>query len=354
VNRLHAFFGITKKPFVVVSTLLEKDKKSVIDFLQALNAPLYLEGVSGIREEPRLNHLKLRNVQRLWEISERHGYLIDGILRIGGMPTLRPWRDLEKKEGQLSVCSLSHLPFSGLSWADVIHVDISNFLRQYTPRTKFTLRNAIAWLSADRDNQKVLRDLIAQFPLAEPSLFFHLSETIPQGSLVYLGNSLPIREWDLVATEDFRHLRVFASRGINGIDGQVSTFLGMALPQLENWGIFGDLTMLYDLAAPWILTQLKDVHINFIVINNGGGQIFSQMFSDPKFQNRHTLSLEHIAHQWGLSYYQGSHLPKKNTSQNRHRLIELIPNEEQTKQFWSAYTLFSNGQLERAGNLNIS
>ena len=124
------------------------------------------------------------------------------------------------------------------------------------------------WLEADRACQRALRSLIEDEPLAEPSLFAHLSESIPEKSLLYLGNSLPIREWDLAATYNYRELDVFATRGLNGIDGQVSTFLGMAGPKRDNWGIFGDLTMFYDLAGPWILNQLKDVHINLVVIKS--------------------------------------------------------------------------------------
>ena len=47
--------------------------------------------------------------------------------------------------------------------------------------------------------------------------------------------------------------RCFANRGANGIDGALSSYLGVSRDAKEAWGIFGDLTVLYDLNAPAIL-----------------------------------------------------------------------------------------------------
>ena len=85
-----------------------------------------------------------------------------------------------------------------------------------------------------------------------PAVLDHM----PDPCTLVLGNSLPIREWDLAATFRCARLEIGASRGLNGIDGQTSTFLGFAEATTENWAILGDLTTLYDLAAPWILPQL--------------------------------------------------------------------------------------------------
>lgn len=331
-----AFLKRVENPLVVVSTIPQREKEAVVDFLIKLNAPVYLEAISGIREEPQLQHLRITSTHKLWTVSENAGYKIDGILRIGGVPTFRPWRDLEDKQNKISVFSLSHLPFSGLSWGNAAHVNISHFLRAIEISKAFNIDNAKEWLEQDEACYRLLHDLIEEEPLAEPCLLNHLSVSIPEKSIVYLGNSLPIREWDLAATYNDRNLDVFATRGLNGIDGQVSTFLGMATQKRGNWGIFGDLTMLYDLAGPWILNQLKNIHVNLVVINNSGGKIFSRMFSSEKFQNSHTLSMEHIAKHWGLAYYSGNKLPDTLTP-SENRLIELIPDAASTDRFWEKY-----------------
>ena len=58
------------------------------------------------------------------------------------------------------------------------------------------------------------------------------------------------------AVADPPHPHCQASRGANGIDGQVATFLGLSDGEGESWGIVGDLTTLYDLNAPALLPQL--------------------------------------------------------------------------------------------------
>ena len=94
---------------------------------------------------------------------------------------------------------------------------------------------------------------------------------------------------------------MFASRGLNGIDGQLSTFLGLCQPDRSNWAILGDPTTLYDLSGPWPLAQMpNDLDMNLVVFNNSGGKIFDRMFGTVRFQNIHNLSFEHWAAMWGL------------------------------------------------------
>ena len=117
-----------------------------------------------------------------------------------------------------------------------------------------------------------------------------ISENLAPEARIFLGNSLPVREWDLAAVYDDKHFDIHSSRGLNGIDGQISTFLGWATKARSNIGVFGDLTALYDLSAPWILRQAPDLDLKIVLINNRGGQIFDRMFGNPWFINAHDLS----------------------------------------------------------------
>jgi len=332
--RLEEFIKNVERPLVVVSTLLQKDREAAAKFLLDLNAPVYLEGISGLREEPRLKHLAIRYLPNFWDNAAKANYSIDGILRIGGVPTFRPWRDLENLRDRIHVCSISHLPFSGLSWGSVVHGSVSEILSLFALSQR--MFRADEWHSFDAVCYRAVAELFKEYPCAEPSLFYALSQKIPPSSMVYLGNSSPIREWDLAATDDFRGLTTFASRGLNGIDGQISTFLGLCQPHVQNWGIFGDLTVLYDMAGPWILSHLGEVSVTLVVVNNGGGQIFSRMFPHKIFQNPHSLSFESLASFWNLDYEKWETVP-----QGRQRwvkgMIELIPDRGATEQFWRKY-----------------
>ncbi|NGX43079.1 MAG: 2-succinyl-5-enolpyruvyl-6-hydroxy-3-cyclohexene-1-carboxylate synthase [Chlamydiae bacterium] len=331
------FIEKVKNPLVVVSTLKQRDREAVVDFLRKINAPVYLEGVSGLREDSRLGHLRISYIHNLWENSKNAGYPIDGILRIGGVPTFRSWRDLESKKNQIEVCSVSHLPFSGLSWGPIIQASLSEFLGMYNHQKRFETSNALEWLEFDRACHRALCQLLHEEPLAEPSYFHSLSQQIPKNSMVYLGNSSPIREWDLAAAYDDQQYTIFASRGLNGIDGQISTFLGLCQEDVENWAILGDLTALYDLAGPWILKQLANIKVNIVVVNNGGGKIFSRMFPHEEFQNRHQLSFRPIADFWGLEYELLDSIFRINGVEGN-RLIEIQPDAAATERFWQKYS----------------
>src|SRR5206468_3232071 len=112
-----------KSPLVMVSALREEDRPSVAQYLETLGAPAYLEAVSGLREDPRLRKLRIHAPEGVLERASRAGYPVDGVLRIGGVPTPRLWRDLENMNGKIPVCSVSREPFAGLSWAPLVAID---------------------------------------------------------------------------------------------------------------------------------------------------------------------------------------------------------------------------------------
>lgn len=315
-GELNHFFNTIKNPFVVVSTLQENDRLPVLNFLKQLNAPVYLEAISGLRGHPDLRHTEICCPDRIWQCAREANYPIDGVLRLGGVPTFRSWRDLEKMEGEIRVLSVNRVLFSGLSWGSVIRTTLPVPPRYSTPKE---------WLSHDKSWQRKMEQQFIEQPQREVSMFYHLSKIIPENALVYLGNSLPIREWDLAADRSRVDLEVRASRGVNGIDGQISTFLGMCGEDRANWGIFGDLTTLYDLAGPWILKELAGVDITIVVVNNGGGRIFEKMFPQREIMNEHSVKFKPLADLWGMSYERWTSIPFKITASKTPRLIEIVP-----------------------------
>lgn len=320
-------------PFVIVGSLPFQQDEEVIRFLLHLQAPVYLEGISGIREDPRLAPLRITCIEKIWDVSRKNGYPIDGILRIGGVPTARLWRDLENKIGEILVCSISEQPFSGLSHADVIHTSLPPFFAWAQTIPPSYPYPYLDWKEADTLAQHALLTLFQEEPQAEASLIHALSSIIPNNSKVYLGNSLPIREWDQAATYQHRQFQMACNRGVNGIDGQLATFLGYSSDEQENWSILGDLTLLYDLVAPWISSQLKEIIANVVVINNGGAAIFARMFAHPAFQNNHHLTFKPLAEFWNWQYERWESIPLQLSQGNGGRFIELVPNQQATERF---------------------
>lgn len=317
-------------PLVVVGELEREAAEAVVSFLLCYQAPVYLEAQSGLREDPRLESLKVKTIEKIWECSAGCGYPIDGVLRIGGIPTARLWRDLE--EGRAKVCSVSQHPFSGLSWAGVVHQPLGSFFQDlhFKKKKDFSFQK---WLEKDQRCWENLLHLFEKEPHAEQSLIHALSKQIPSPAKIYLGNSLPIREWDQGATRTRIHPHVAVNRGANGIDGQLATFLGYCSPEQENWAILGDLTALYDLVAPWILPQLPALRANLVIVNNGGAQIFARMFAHQNFRNGHDLSFKPLADFWKWAYERWETVPPIISQGEGGRLIELIPDLQATQRF---------------------
>ena len=323
-----------RQPLVLLGALKEEDRQPVLDFVLAYGAAVYAEPLSGLREESALAGQVVLNERMLARGA------FDGVIRIGGVPTLRFWRDLDETLMHLPIIHFTRLPFAGLTRGEVRSIDD-------LPAVPTPVRRDDDYLSRDRIMAEQVSALFDREPQSEPALVRALSRELPAGSRVYLGNSLPIREWDLAATREPRGLALDANRGANGIDGQLSTFFGWCKPRVENVCIVGDLTALYDLSAPWICPQLnRGVRFRIIVVNNGGGRIFARVGSlaplDPAFrerviENEHTLRFDDWAAMWSIDY-EWSGLVTPMTSDTGMRLVtELVPDAEATKRAWAAY-----------------
>lgn len=327
-SKLVQFFEQVDKPLIIVNKLEEKDRESVIRFLEKLKAPVYLEGVSGIR-----NELRLKDFQVVHPRLNRH----DSVLRIGGVPTHRIWRDLEDRT-DVTVLSITEFPFSGLSYGSYVHTGISSYLSQATiPDKNFEMR--LEYRNEQQQIQEELLKIMEEEPTAEQSLIHSLSQEFPTGSLVYLGNSLPIRNWDLTASGSHE---VQASRGLNGIDGQIACFFGLCKENRDNFAIMGDLTALYDFAAGWF--QPEAPHTLF-VINNRGGRIFTRRFKSEVFQHPHDLDFKHFAKFWKMPYQLWNHVPENPEFGG---LIEVAPDPLATARFWLKWDIVISGSLCRA------
>jgi len=99
------------------------------------------------------------------------------------------------------------------------------------------------------------------------------------GSNLMLGSSNPIRDADLAghpAEANAVPLRVFANRGLAGIDGTISTATGIALAtRAPTRVLLGDLTFLHDAGALLLGTGEQAASMQVIVLNDGGGGIFN-------------------------------------------------------------------------------
>lgn len=307
---------LPRRPVVIIGGLAAADRDRVRDFAVALHAPVYAEPLSGLREDAALRHLMITAGERMIGLGA-----FDGVIRIGAVPALRFWRDLEDLE--LPVVSFGRSRFTGLSRGSVSALDS-------LPAVKKLARDEM-FFDRDAGQAKRIEAILDDEPESEPATFRRLSLELPKGARIYLGNSLPIREWDLFASREPRGFTYEANRGANGIDGQLSTFFGWCAADAGNVAIIGDLTALYDMNAPWIVPQLDaGTRFRIIIINNGGGRIFSRVASlrtmDDEVrarivENSHSLRFASWIAMWSLE----------------NSVDEIIPDAAATERAWRRY-----------------
>jgi len=323
------FFRKVKNPLVLVSSLDPDEAERLRPWLASLACPLYLEAVSQLRGDPRLQEFSLHSGERILLTPECRA-ACDGVIRIGGIPTPRLWRECEERP----VLHVSSVNLPGLARRDPV-VPLSLFHDLSGAFAPSGNRTA-PLLARDRAAAESLEKMLAAEPRSEAALVRTVAQRLAAGARVLLGNSLPIREWDLAAPRgaDTRTMR--ANRGVNGIDGLVSTALGLAGPDRPAAALLGDLSALYDLSGLWPSAQVGGVDITLVVINNGGGRIFDRMFREPAFLNAHDLRLRGWAEMFGW-HYGTLHEPGEPFPAGTPRLVEVLPEAEATARFADAY-----------------
>ncbi len=145
---------------------------------------------------------------------------------------------------------------------------------------------------------------------SEPAVVRAAVESMPAGSLLVVGNSLPVRELDAFVPASARSLRVASQRGANGIDGIVSGAAGTACASsVPTLVLVGDVSFAHDLgglaAARQVTTPLA-----ILVLDNDGGRIFDELpvaalyeatpSLRPLWLTPPTLSIPHAAGLFGL------------------------------------------------------
>ncbi|HEU5037479.1 MAG TPA: thiamine pyrophosphate-binding protein [Nocardioides sp.] len=139
------------------------------------------------------------------------------------------------------------------------------------------------WRAADRDVSRQLDALLA----AEPDLTPHevagaVARHLPEGGLLVVGASSPIRDLDLMVPR-YRvgaRRKVIANRGLSGIDGTVSTAIGAALARPDSsraLALMGDVTFLHDANALVIGPGEPVPDLTIVVVNDDGGSIFTML-----------------------------------------------------------------------------
>jgi 2-succinyl-5-enolpyruvyl-6-hydroxy-3-cyclohexene-1-carboxylate synthase len=129
------------------------------------------------------------------------------------------------------------------------------------------------------------------------------------GTTLAVSSSMPVRDVEWYSAPR-TGLRVLSNRGANGIDGVLSTSLGVAATGQKTHVLLGDLAFVHDIGALALAARRTDLDWHATVIDNSGGAIFSflpqaQSLSSERFEQLfgtpHGLDLEAIVQAFGLA-----------------------------------------------------
>jgi 2-succinyl-5-enolpyruvyl-6-hydroxy-3-cyclohexene-1-carboxylate synthase len=140
-----------------------------------------------------------------------------------------------------------------------------------------------AWRDADRDLAARLDTVIDDLPELDA---LHVARAVadavgPYTTLV-VGSSNPVRDLDLMMAPypPHEHRFVVGNRGLAGIDGTVSTAVGIALGRREasrTLALLGDVTFLHDANGLVIGPDEPRPDLTLVVVNDDGGSIFATL-----------------------------------------------------------------------------
>jgi 2-succinyl-5-enolpyruvyl-6-hydroxy-3-cyclohexene-1-carboxylate synthase len=199
----------------------------------------------------------------------------DVVLRLGPLPTSKPlWSWLETSGVDQVLVEHARLADPLGSATTTYAQDPLHLLGHLDVPATQDDQFLTAWLAMDRVVSTAMEAAVAALPFPnEPAIARTIAASVPDHSILFVGSSRPIR--DLDAFGDARDsVTVIANRGVNGIDGAISTALGAALTGTPTTLYIGDVTALHDISAITEVQRLAPP-LQIVVVNNDGGGIFS-------------------------------------------------------------------------------
>ncbi|HEY9659021.1 MAG TPA: 2-succinyl-5-enolpyruvyl-6-hydroxy-3-cyclohexene-1-carboxylic-acid synthase, partial [Allocoleopsis sp.] len=263
---------------------------AVAHLSKTLGLPVLAEGLSPMRNYAALNpylistyDLILRNEDLADKLSP------DLVIRVGEMPTskvLRQWLDRTQPQQWVIDSGDRNLdPTHGKTLH--IRASVEQVAASLSSPPEPLNPYLHLWCSLENQVRQDLDHRFEQTPqFFEGKVAWLLSQHLPEATPLLIANSTPVRDVEWFWSPGNRKIQPFFNRGANGIDGTLSTALGMAHRQQPSVLLTGDLALLHDTNG-FLLRQKFVGHLTIVLINNNGGGIFGMLpvaQFDPPFE----------------------------------------------------------------------
>jgi len=213
----------------------------------------------------------LRNASLARDLTPRY------VLCLGGWPTskvLRGW--LEQSQAEMLLISPSARNRDAVHGRTrTLQLAVENLEADASGTADASYRDA--WQKADASAGAALDQQMGdREDLFEAKAAWLLSQHLPETTPVFAANSMPVRDVEWFWKNSNQGVQIHFSRGANGIDGTLSTALGIAHGNRPAVLLTGDLALLHD-SNGFLLRPKLHGSLTIVLINNQGGGIFEHL-----------------------------------------------------------------------------
>jgi len=260
----------------------------IVELAERLAYPIVADPLSQLRSGAHSKQLVIDSYDSFLRVEALTAELVpDVLLRFGAMPVSKPLLQYMNKHVQAR-----HIVVDEAGWRDptllvsdrvmaepvTLCEQLNAWLEQHQLDRKANRSSwVMRWQQVQHTTAKVLDEAAEKEydgELFEGKVVTQLQQWMQAGSTLFVGNSMPIRDVDSFWRNDNRDIRIMANRGANGIDGLVSTAMGISALTEGAVLLLGDLSFYHDLNG-LLGAKLHQLNIIIVVVNNDGGGIFS-------------------------------------------------------------------------------
>ncbi|MGE7880254.1 2-succinyl-5-enolpyruvyl-6-hydroxy-3-cyclohexene-1-carboxylic-acid synthase [Peribacillus muralis] len=315
IESIAATLSQAKQGLIVCGELPDPEmKEAIVAIAETLAFPLLADPLSQLRSGSNNKDVIIDAYDTfLRDDAAKAAFSPAVIIRFGAMPVSKPLLLFMKKQKQ----AITLVVDGGAGWREpaglatnMIYCEERDFCQRVGE--KITSAAGDEWLRLWQDVNGATKNALAsvhdEAELSEGKLFALLADMLPPKSTLFVGNSMPIRDLDTFFMNNEKGIKILANRGANGIDGVVSTALGVSTVAENTVLAIGDLSFFHDMNG-LLAAKLQKQDITILLINNDGGGIFSFLpIANEKehfemlFGTPHGLDFSHTAKLYGGKY----------------------------------------------------
>ncbi|BBD90481.1 2-succinyl-5-enolpyruvyl-6-hydroxy-3-cyclohexene-1-carboxylic-acid synthase [Staphylococcus caprae] len=260
-----------KKGLIIVGDMQHQEVDQILTYSTVYDMPILADPLSQLRKS---NH---PNVITTYDLLYRAGLDldVDFVIRVGKPVISKKLNQWLKRTKAYQILVQNNDKIDVFPMPPNISYEISanDFFRSLMEEESVQRKDWLElWQSLEQQSRVEIKDYL-NHASDEAVYVGEVIHKLSKGDALFVGNSMPIRDVDNLMFET--EAEVYANRGANGIDGVVSTAIGMAVHKKVTL-LIGDLSFYHDMNG-LLMAKLNDININIVLVNNDGGGIFSYL-----------------------------------------------------------------------------